>query len=243
MRLRHICTVGSVVCISFGAPSPRTRSPVRRPPWGPSRAGPPRPRRDRAEWVHGGDRRDRPHRGDRRERSHRGDRREWIHGRHRCTGASRRTAPIVLGKGQSPGLRLPRAGVRRRRPAARSSPTCRNTQVASVSGGTVAGIAEPGRSRTCVVPGDTRRDHPRPRRGARGRAAERSSEIIWAANKIIGRPYVYGGGHRSFISYGYDCSGTVSFALHGGAPAAARRSTRASSWPGATAGRASGSRS
>ena len=41
-------------------------------------------------------------------------------------------------------------------------------------------------------------------------------EIIWAANKIIGRPYVYGGGHESFISYGYDCSGTVSFALHGG---------------------------
>ena len=44
----------------------------------------------------------------------------------------------------------------------------------------------------------------------------RCSDIIWAANKIIGRPYVYGGGHRSFISYGYDCSGTVSFALHGG---------------------------
>jgi len=41
-------------------------------------------------------------------------------------------------------------------------------------------------------------------------------QIIWAANNIIGRPYVYGGGHKSFHSYGYDCSGTVSFALHGG---------------------------
>lgn len=41
-------------------------------------------------------------------------------------------------------------------------------------------------------------------------------EVIWAANKIIGRPYVYGGGHKSFKSYGYDCSGTVSYALHGG---------------------------
>jgi cell wall-associated NlpC family hydrolase len=41
-------------------------------------------------------------------------------------------------------------------------------------------------------------------------------EVIWAANRIIGRPYVYGGGHKSFISWGYDCSGTVSFALHGG---------------------------
>jgi cell wall-associated NlpC family hydrolase len=41
-------------------------------------------------------------------------------------------------------------------------------------------------------------------------------EIIWAGNQIIGLPYIYGGGHGSFESPGYDCSGTVSFALHGG---------------------------
>jgi hypothetical protein len=40
-------------------------------------------------------------------------------------------------------------------------------------------------------------------------------QAIWAANQIIGRPYVYGGGHGSFRSRGYDCSGTVSYALHG----------------------------
>jgi cell wall-associated NlpC family hydrolase len=40
-------------------------------------------------------------------------------------------------------------------------------------------------------------------------------QVIWAANQIIGLPYVYGGGHQSFDSSGYDCSGTVSFALHG----------------------------
>jgi hypothetical protein len=40
-------------------------------------------------------------------------------------------------------------------------------------------------------------------------------EIIWAGNQIIGLPYIYGGGHASFVSPGYDCSGTVSFALHG----------------------------
>jgi cell wall-associated NlpC family hydrolase len=39
--------------------------------------------------------------------------------------------------------------------------------------------------------------------------------IIWAGNQIIGLPYIYGGGHGSFISPGYDCSGTVSYALHG----------------------------
>ncbi len=37
---------------------------------------------------------------------------------------------------------------------------------------------------------------------------------IWAANKLRHKPYIYGGGHRSFRSRGYDCSGTVSFALH-----------------------------
>jgi hypothetical protein len=39
--------------------------------------------------------------------------------------------------------------------------------------------------------------------------------MVWAANRIIGLPYIYGGGHASFRSPGYDCSGTVSFALHG----------------------------
>jgi cell wall-associated NlpC family hydrolase len=39
--------------------------------------------------------------------------------------------------------------------------------------------------------------------------------IIWAGNQIIGLPYIWGGGHASFISPGYDCSGTVSFALRG----------------------------
>ncbi len=40
--------------------------------------------------------------------------------------------------------------------------------------------------------------------------------VIWAGNQIIGLPYIFGGGHASFVSPGYDCSGTVSFALHGG---------------------------
>jgi hypothetical protein len=35
------------------------------------------------------------------------------------------------------------------------------------------------------------------------------------ANHIAGRPYVWGGGHLSWASHGYDCSGAVGFALHG----------------------------
>jgi NlpC/P60 family len=37
---------------------------------------------------------------------------------------------------------------------------------------------------------------------------------INAGNAISGRPYVWGGGHASFESRGYDCSGAVSYVLH-----------------------------
>lgn len=37
---------------------------------------------------------------------------------------------------------------------------------------------------------------------------------IAAANQIDGRPYVWGGGHISFLSRGYDCSGAVGYVLH-----------------------------
>jgi peptidoglycan hydrolase CwlO-like protein len=41
-------------------------------------------------------------------------------------------------------------------------------------------------------------------------------EVIAAANAIATTPYIWGGGHGSFESSGYDCSGSVSYALHGG---------------------------
>jgi cell wall-associated NlpC family hydrolase len=41
-------------------------------------------------------------------------------------------------------------------------------------------------------------------------------QVIYAANKIRSKPYIYGGGHARWWDRGYDCSGAVSFALHGG---------------------------
>ncbi|HEV2999506.1 MAG TPA: hypothetical protein VGW75_02110 [Solirubrobacteraceae bacterium] len=38
---------------------------------------------------------------------------------------------------------------------------------------------------------------------------------IQAANRIVGKPYRYGGGHAKVEDAGYDCSGTVSYALLG----------------------------
>ena len=40
-------------------------------------------------------------------------------------------------------------------------------------------------------------------------------DIIAAANRIAGKPYRYGGGHARWEDSGYDCSGSVSYALHG----------------------------
>jgi len=50
-------------------------------------------------------------------------------------------------------------------------------------------------------------------------APARIKRVITAGNRLIGKPYVYGGGHRPFsrsLDSGYDCSGTVSYALYGG---------------------------
>jgi cell wall-associated NlpC family hydrolase len=41
-------------------------------------------------------------------------------------------------------------------------------------------------------------------------------QVIAAANKIRTTPYIWGGGHGRWWDRGYDCSGAVSFALHGG---------------------------
>ena len=44
-------------------------------------------------------------------------------------------------------------------------------------------------------------------------APQRVRAIIAAANQIVGKPYKWGGGHAKLVDRGYDCSGTVSYAL------------------------------
>jgi hypothetical protein len=50
-------------------------------------------------------------------------------------------------------------------------------------------------------------------------APPRVKRVIEAANRLVEKPYIYGGGHKPFSSRldrGYDCSGAVSYALYGG---------------------------
>ena len=48
---------------------------------------------------------------------------------------------------------------------------------------------------------------------APARAPFAVKRAIWAANQLRSKPYRWGGGHASFLDVGYDCSGTVSYAL------------------------------
>jgi cell wall-associated NlpC family hydrolase len=86
-------------------------------------------------------------------------------------------------------------------------------RLGAATGGSPVGVAANTRPEL-LVPGSTARY-------VAGLAAAPMSaplavqELVWAGNQIIGLPYIYGGGHQSFSSSGYDCSGTVSYALHG----------------------------
>jgi peptidoglycan hydrolase-like protein with peptidoglycan-binding domain len=68
-------------------------------------------------------------------------------------------------------------------------------------------------------------------------APDTVKNVIAAANQIAFKPYIYGGGHASFIASGYDCSGSVSYALHGaGLISAPEDSTGLESYGAAGAG-------
>jgi peptidoglycan hydrolase-like protein with peptidoglycan-binding domain len=82
---------------------------------------------------------------------------------------------------------------------------------------TLAGEDDPGAGTmpTQLAPGD------RAQIGSDGLAIAPASAppqvqaIIAAGNQIASKPYKYGGGHGKWNDSGYDCSGSVSYALHG----------------------------
>jgi cell wall-associated NlpC family hydrolase len=99
-------------------------------------------------------------------------------------------------------------------PVTEPAPTSTSVPTELMSGDGMTSATGPAARPELLVPGSTARF-------VDGLAAAPMSapaavqQIIWAGNEIIGLPYIFGGGHGSFTSRGYDCSGTVSFALHG----------------------------
>lgn len=122
-------------------------------------------------------------------------------------------SPIVLGKDESVNY-VYRGPVYVETSTGAVEPYVPHTMVASVSGGTIAGVLTSSVPHL-LVPG-TRAEIIHGLAAAPEDAPAAVKHLIWTANQIIGRPYVFGGGHKSFVSSGYDCSGTVSYALHGG---------------------------
>jgi cell wall-associated NlpC family hydrolase len=60
---------------------------------------------------------------------------------------------------------------------------------------------------------------------------EAVQKVIAGANEITDFPYVFGGGHASFVDNAYDCSGSVSYALAaGGLLGAPQTSGELESW-------------
>ncbi len=85
----------------------------------------------------------------------------------------------------------------------------------AVTGGQPYGTVGPAIPQV-IVPGAVAKLLPSGYAAAPAAAPASVQQAIFAANQIVGLPYVYGGGHQAFIASGYDCSGTVSYALHGG---------------------------
>jgi peptidoglycan hydrolase-like protein with peptidoglycan-binding domain len=82
---------------------------------------------------------------------------------------------------------------------------------------TLAGQPDPGAGTqpTQLAPGDTAQIGSDGLAIAPASAPDQVKAIIAAGNQIASKPYRYGGGHGKWNDTGYDCSGSVSYALHG----------------------------
>ena len=94
-----------------------------------------------------------------------------------------------------------------------------NDNLASISEQIAAeGVADPttGQVPAPLNPGESAQVLSESQASAPAAAPQAVKDAIAAGNAIGTTPYIWGGGHGSFESSGYDCSGAVSFALHGG---------------------------
>ena len=85
------------------------------------------------------------------------------------------------------------------------------TPAPSTTGTAAATSSAPAR----LAPGDTATINPDGTANAPASAPDAVKAMIAAGNVIASTPYIWGGGHGKWDDAGYDCSGSVSYALHG----------------------------
>ncbi len=114
-------------------------------------------------------------------------------------------------------LKAAQAQRRRALDALESRAQALNDNLASISSQmATAGMPVPAGTPPPLTPGETANYISPSQASAPSAAPAAVQAAIGAANSIATTPYIWGGGHGSFSSSGYDCSGSVSFALHGG---------------------------
>jgi hypothetical protein len=106
-------------------------------------------------------------------------------------------------------------------PARAEATSTGGTSYASPHGGTAAqaqaspGTPAPTAAAPPATPGPPATVEPDGQATAPAGAPPQVAALIAAGNAIASLPYRYGGGHTSFDDTAYDCSGSVSYALHG----------------------------
>jgi hypothetical protein len=118
----------------------------------------------------------------------------------------------VPAAGAAPGGFSPRAGAATEAPATETPPVVPPpAEVPPAPEAPPSGVAAP----APVVPGAAAMLVGE-RAVAPASAPAAVKQVIAAANRIRSTPYLWGGGHGRWWDRGYDCSGAVSYALHGG---------------------------
>jgi hypothetical protein len=92
-------------------------------------------------------------------------------------------------------------------------PGVAGAQSGPTTGGTAYVPPTPPAPTNLTVPGVKAKLMPDGTAAAPADAPVEVQQAIWAANTIQDKPYKYGGGHAKIEDNGYDCSGTVSYAL------------------------------
>ena len=134
--------------------------------------------------------------------------------RRRATHGVKVAGPRLVGRAAAA-----QAGHRRRRRLRPRDGAARSRRFQRAHGLTADGVVGPAPGAALGVAGRhpvLKRAH---LRGGGGVAVPRHvillRRAVAAANRIQFKPYIYGGGHGSFSAAGYDCSGSVSYVLHG----------------------------
>jgi peptidoglycan hydrolase-like protein with peptidoglycan-binding domain len=121
---------------------------------------------------------------------------------------------IALGLGDGPTLQAPDGDGGTNGPATPATPVTADTTTPTTTPATDTAAPADTTTTTPADTTDTSATDGVVSATAPGYVQNAITEMIDAADNIATLPYIWGGGHGSWVSPGYDCSGSVSYVLH-----------------------------